>query len=452
MACFTDDIGPMAYWLATSVARPASVGAFGLISKAVREGVTSSVRCMMKADLPFYGPLTGLERAGIAAVFGYGCWMASKIGVVDKVRAGAGALVPGYKRLEAAVTGKPRIVAEMASLSSSRTVYESRREGSAEQSLCAPSFQARVGYMRGGEFVVVGCCTRLNDYLIAPDHVWGTDLDEIVVFGSQSYVRLSGKERMPLDTDLSAILMTSKELSTIGISRAVVSGLPESGKHLQIVGPLGKGTQDTLKHDAHCFGRVCYEGTTLAGYSGAVYTNGVQAYAIHQCGGAVNGGFSLSWVWRRLHKTAGLTMESSEEWLVNSFKAGKKIAWDNTGDPEEVNVRIDGVYHVLDREVVYKALGEDWETKLSRGFKPKRTYGDLESSGEASSSKNPGASSGLEESQDVVQPELLSLIRELSTLSPKKLQRIRSLLQSSMQSVPAMSGPVSVLKSTKNVA
>jgi len=368
-------------------------------------------------------------------------WAASKVGVYSKAATLATSLVPGWRTVKNVVTGRPEVVMDPETICTARTVLESRRPGSDEVEMTSPPCQARVGVMRDGQFVVIGACIRLEDCLVAPDHVIGGG--DKYIYGRQNCVSLKGKEIVSIGTDLSYVQMTEKELSTIGISVAKLSAVPDLGIYSQIVGPMSKGTTGVLRNDPRSFGRVVYEGTTIAGYSGSAYTSGPHVYGLHQMGGQVNGGYAITFVWARLRAALRMKPESSEDWLLGQTKAGRKIRWDaSSGDPDELTICINGLYTVVQRDSMVRAFGRNWENEIL-SLKPSGGYGDYES-GESRISTSLGGSRMSEESKESDISHHQSLMDAYKKLSPALRKKFRNSLNLS-DGAKTSNGQVSVL-------
>nr|UGO57564.1 MAG: hypothetical protein 1 [Riboviria sp.] len=338
------------------------------------------------------------------------------------------AVIPGLRQLRNLITGKPEVVLDPEVVGTLKTVLESRRQGSEESEMTFPKCQARVGVMRDGQFVVLGSCIRFGDHIVGPDHVLGGEFDRFA-YGRQSYISLYGLDRIVLGTDLVAIPLSARDMSTLGLSCCTLALVPDCGAYAQVVGPMGKGTTGNLRNDVRCFGRVVYDGTTLAGYSGSAYTIGTQVAGIHQSGGPVNGGFSASFVWARLKAALRQKPEASEDWLLGQMDAGKVIRWDpSSGDPDEVTISVGGRYSVIERSSMVKAFGKDWDSRLELVPKKRASYESAELtdvSGETPNSQLPGVSSSSQNSQDSARLLLLSTIDAYKKLSSEHRRKFR---------------------------
>lgn len=422
------------------------------------DGVKSVVARIPVVSLPSLAGVTPLEKKLIVGISMYGTWKLYDAGCFHYVGRQMRSGVPGLKWMRA-LMGKYEVVHNRAAPRSCN-VLESRRPGSEENSMTTPRCQAVVAYKAEGRMVVVGNVIRFDrNFIVGPDHVLGGPVSDVkYVKGSQAWVSLEGKERIFLDTDLVAIQMTEKELSTIGVAVCKIATLPDVGILAQVVGPESKGTVGVLKHDSRLFGRVVYEGTTLAGYSGAAYLTGNGVLGIHQAGGAVNSGYSASYVWNLLLLELGLKLESSEDWLLGQFKHSKKLEWRNCAAPDEVLVRVNGQYARVEKDSMYRAFGPDWQANEKFENRPsdiRFTYGpeipesavanfvsnaQANGAGEANGSKRPGVSSLLEDTQEPERPSHLSLWNEYKQLSPQQRKKFRSLMTSVLNQTSTTSG------------
>lgn len=320
-------------------------------------------------------------------------------------------------RVKAFVCG-PRVRFDDGSrLNTSKTVMESVRAGSEEQTMTTPRCQVLIGTFKSGDFVAHGCGIRMRDFLVLPDHVFSyhrldTGVDTYVMGRQVSKgVKITGRDVKVIDTDLVFLRLSPQEWSTIGASvQTLHNCLPERGAMAAIVGASGRGTQGKLEHDPEVFGRVVYDGTTLGGYSGAAYMVGNQIAGIHQSGGKVNGGYSASYVWITAcfeEKIDDESIDDSPRWLMEMQRQKKRVHIDmGFRDVDRVRIRVNGQYHVVERSSMNHAYGSDWQSNVndngilyvekSRGSWRDRT----EESGEvASSEKSLGASSALDSNQ-----------------------------------------------------
>lgn len=380
-------------------------------------------------------PVLTNRQMAIAA----GCGLS--LALVYKFRSTLKNLLPGYQRLKTAMGCEPPVVVDERVFDDRRVCLESVRSGSIESSQLKPKCQVFIGEMKAGEFHAVGSAVRMRDYLVMPGHV-AAAVDEMCVKGSQHWVKIErDREYLDLDTDLIAYKLSPKELATIGVSQGSIShSLPYTGEFVSVVGLNGKGTTGVLRHDRMVFGRVVYEGTTVAGYSGSPYVSGNRIVGIHTNGGAVNGGYSASYIYSLICWHDKTRDEDSEDWLRKQYSKNKKNfrvdkRW---GDLDEVRVEINGRYAVVARKDMAAAFGNDWfdfmdetdrlEQKYYQGGYESAAGGSILKSGESTSS-NSGGSSIVENTPDPSLQEVVALVNELAKSSPRRLKAVRSTIR-----------------------
>lgn len=389
---------------------------------------------------------TTLEKTLIAGGLFYGLCQANRFGLVDKFNTVTDFLVPGYSSLMSFFGKRLRVEVDPATCTNWNSL-ESRRDGSDERHMTTPSFQCKIGYKKDGKFVVIGCAIRFEaGCLVGPDHVLSDeDLDEKFALGKQGLLSLKGKERITLATDMVMIRMTEKDFSTIGISVCKIVSVPERGALAQIIGPESNGTCGRLICDEMNFGRVIYEGTTLAGYSGGGYCIGNGCAGVHQLGGKINSGLDASYIWMLVRIELGLVFEDSEEWLLGQFKAGKKLRWNSHGDPNFVQVHVGGVYSTVQKRSMIRAFGNNWDSsdylyRVAPGYDDSAAQESVPVQGEASNSILLGVSSLSANSQEPQEPRIQRIMREYKALSSKQRKSIRKSLQIYDLQQPNISG------------
>nr|WQM60695.1 MAG: VP1 protein [Solemoviridae sp. 1] len=253
---------------------------------------------------------------------------------------------------------------EVMSNISSPFTMESLVAGSREAAMALPKYQLKVGNIEGGQFNVFGSAVRVFDSIVMPAHVLQSALVDgfVYVKGSQGAVALKEEDFEVLDTDLTAIHLKEKQLSMIG---APIASIWERinevrGEFVSIVGVQGQGTVGALVHDPSCFGKVLYKGTTLKGYSGALYAVGKQIAGMHAWGGQANGGYSMSYIKVKVVAMQKLQTEDTEDFLHGLFR-NKKLKRENVrfvgGDL--VEFRENGMYHRVDIDVWKRAVGSE---------------------------------------------------------------------------------------------
>lgn len=441
MAWFDDDLETMSRLLSYSRV----VVIQQTKTPSLMELVCDRVKSLSVPVPAFISSRTSLEKKMLLFGGAYVLWKSYDAGIISHAGQMFRSLVPGLRWLKAKL-GYFKVINDNAG-ATYRTSLESRRAGSDETTMTFPKCQCRIVVQRDDQLVVIGCAVRFdNNMLVAPDHVLGGDgVESHYALGTQSRVSLAGKERVSLDTDLVAIQLTDREFSMIGITVCKIAPLVDNGVFAQVVGPESKGTVGLAKPDQTIFGRVIYYGTTLHGYSGAAYMSGMSVVGIHQMGGAVNGGYSASYVWCMIKLHYNLRFESSEDWLLGQYKAGRRMRWRNVGDPDDVQINVNGTYSIVKRSSMNKAFGKNWEDNeviedrrhhynwRDRDDGPSGSGRGLESvpeSGESPCLETPGASSEGLIAQATVVHGPQRLMEEYNKLSSKQRANFRRLIGS----------------------
>lgn len=335
-------------------------------------------------------------------------------------------------------------------------VMESVRSGSTQLPLTPPDFQADVGYFEGSTWIPVGQCVRFaNDVVVSADHVLADHPGrEKFIKGRQGAISIQDRNIIQLAADLSAIKLSPTDVSTIGVKAATIGFVPDRGIMCQIVGSDRLGTAAVLHNDPKIFGRLVYAGTTVKGYSGSAYYDGKKLLGIHNMGGAINGGWSASYAWMKIKQEFGLVEEDSEEFLENEYAVGKKIRFNDFGSLDEIEVYVDGRYHIMQKKSLAAAFGDDWYDTDESGYvtkksKKRRDYNDYESkdipsvSGEAKVSKTSGALSSSEECPEQPKPNAQSFIAEFKKLSNSQQAKVKNYIVTSKQQNQTTAGPAS---------
>jgi len=375
---------------------------------------------------------TEMEKYLIGGAAAYVAWQAYRLGYHKRAADLSSAIIPGVQAIRDRF-GPLKLVVDRTTVTGCK-VMESRRNGSNESQMTVPEFQCKIGYKQGIKFVVLGGAVRFDGMaLVAPDHVLCDTAEEKFCYGKQGYLSLKNKPRITLDTDLVMIILTEAEFSQIGIRSNKIHYINRDGEFAAIVGPENLGTTGVLRHDANCFGKVTYDGSTLAGYSGFPYTAGGNCIAgTHQFGGNVNGGYNASYIWMLIRLELKMKFEDSGDWLLGEFKAGKVLRWKHhPNDFDLVQVCANGRYSVVEVDSMQKAFGDDWRetNEIHYSNSNKRTYMDhteYESaspsgSGESLGSKLPGALSLIGNSQDSTPRNAQELMNVFNKLSPSRL-------------------------------
>nr|UGO57161.1 MAG: hypothetical protein 2 [Riboviria sp.] len=422
MADFGEEFFDMAAW-AMQLRRPVVNSAPGFLSGVLSLGGKTALACFdavksaVQTDWRNAALIGGGAAAAVVLTKHYG----PSLGVSQ--------VCDAYRWVRVKCGGEPTVVTGVTPLATKRNTLESVRAGSTESKMPSPANQAQVGELVGSEFRVIGCAVRMKDWLIMPAHVYAA-VDKPVAKGKQSMLALSSKEYTDLDTDLIGIKLTNQELSVIGLRDVgCYNEIPRQGAFTAICGSAGNGTTGVVRLDPSVFGRVTYDGTTVAGYSGAAYMSGNSLIGIHTSGGVVNGGYAAGYVKTLLQVVDKERFEDSEDWLQNVYKSGREIKFDpKWRDLDEVRIQVGGRFSIVSRDSMRRAFGNSWEDEITAG-RFSQSYGDVES-GEGAKTSISGGSKSLDASPDLAETKVSKLMAEYAKLSTKQKKKVSDILRS----------------------
>lgn len=403
---------------------------YSTILGGVRSCLATSVTAVKGLGQAVFGSLTGREKAALVLVGGYVAYKYCPR-TIPKIR-----LFDRLDQVKLNIDGPT---------CNRNVIHESVREGSLEMKLTAPKCQTVVGYYDedNGVFKVHGCAVRVGDFILLPDHVFSQESAAHVKLSNGKYHDLRSDPFIVIETDVVAVRCEPAVLSQLGLAKVLLQHeMSEYGIGVSVVGALGLGTTGRLRPGD--FGRVIYDGTTRGGYSGAAYMQGSRLVGIHQHGGQVNGGFSISYLWACLNYEINIVEETSKEWLEGCLRSGKKVyvdaAW---GAMDSKRINVSGRYAIVTRETYEKVFRDEQPHGSFNSYK----YDDYDSSRPGPSGvksqgfesipfeearaglgfRNP---SGLNTSATQTgqgEDHRLSLMRELASLSNGKLNKMLEL-------------------------
>lgn len=300
---------------------------------------------------------------------------------------------------------------------------------------------------------------RLFDVLVVPDHVVSVAREngngDIWITNAKkgdlkNGLQIKADDAIPICADVVGYLLSISNWAVLGVKVARIATFT-SPQIVSIVGVLGKGTTHTIRPAPKiAFGYVKYGGTTLPGYSGALYAAGNAAYAMHLAGGNNNVGINIDYLRALVKNEMEIYTHAIEEaktdndWSLqwandewyegDDLKPGVRV---NYRSDDEITVEYQGRYHIMDSDKLREKLGKTKWSKLAyydadeqeeRAEKMLRNKGNYKYIGdsrpEADFRKRPnlGASQGLK-SEDIDLGPLRgsSGISERSTPSEKSL-------------------------------
>lgn len=227
---------------------------------------------------------------------------------------------------------------------------------------------------------------RLFDVLVVPDHVIsvaGENSDGFIWITNARKgdyncgIRIKSEDAVSICADVVGYLLPAAGWATLGV-KTVRIGTFTTPQIVTIVGVTGRGTTHTIRPAPKiAFGYVKYGGTTLPGYSGALYTSGNVAYAMHLAGGNNNVGINIDYL-RALVK---VEMETYSHVLNEASDSDWSLQWANDewyeGDDlkpgvrvnyrgrDEITVEYQGRYHIMDTDKLREKLGKTKWSKLA---------------------------------------------------------------------------------------
>lgn len=217
-----------------------------------------------------------------------------------------------------------------------------------------------------------------GDWIVVPRHVLTNTQGEVHIrFGDEFYILpkcytpkvLEGYETHPEVKMIAPDVMLLKKPQIPGLRSAKVG--PVSGR-VMAQAMCAKETQNTTNGQVYtpkkdgCWAMLHYDGSTSAGFSGGVYLIGERVVGMHIGGGAVNYGVAASWVHTRIQ-----TKESSElNALRNALKTARKkdVQYAETGDPDLVEVRVNGRYYQIERDELRQLKEEERRERETEEF------------------------------------------------------------------------------------
>lgn len=330
-------------------------------------------------------PSLGSIKSTVCAMTGY---MATSLKSIDHLVFGGytprtfvcrglmlvGAAYMGYKYRNWLLERMKNFASEIEIVSktslSSRTLFESVRQGSEEAPGIPPKSQGVIGVLRGTKFEAYGGAHRFvdskgNSYLVTPAHVIASvlrDSDTVHVKGNAGIIVLNAiSDPINLATDLIAYPCSDDFFTRVGLKISSVGGIDEGRPvTVNIVGVEGNGTVGNIFHD-NSFGYVEYTATTKPGYSGCGYYVGGRLLGIHTIGGKKNLGFSASYALMCLRQALGQKAESTEDWLTEIKERGEDFPeFERYTDEDEIRVRYKGQYHLVSSSTAERIFGKSW--------------------------------------------------------------------------------------------
>lgn len=220
-----------------------------------------------------------------------------------------------------------------------------------------PGFQCEVHVSsESSRFFPSGQAFLVEEGLLTAAHVV-TDVDSIMLVKGGVEILVKPEDFTRLDGDLALLKVPQQMVQKLGLSQAKLSqyGIGvKSGLMAQVYsfGRQSFGFVD--KYDQ--FGYCSYGGSTVKGFSGAPYYVNKMVYGMHLGGDVCNLGYEAAYIKSVLKPTASIVrnQESSEDWLIDQARQNPEDLFYERSpyDPDEYRVRLNGRYHMVQREVM----------------------------------------------------------------------------------------------------
>nr|QXV86395.1 hypothetical protein [Solemoviridae sp.] len=247
--------------------------------------------------------------------------------------------------------------AEWLEFTSQKITPESIRPGSDIMEMNTPSYLASVFGKIDDKKVYLGSAWRHENWLITAAHVVmdkGVPRDTYFTKATKEHlVPMKCGKWIQVDTDLAIMELDDKMKAGSGLTSAKVGILdPASHRHVMCISsrPQQNASLGVLRHVPEmAAGFVQYDGSTMAGFSGGVYTNSISVFAMHCSGGELNYGLAVSYILMKIR--AYRKGESEIIYDIQKALRGTKkenLHWEFGLD--EVHLRIGGQYWTLDNE------------------------------------------------------------------------------------------------------
>lgn len=234
-------------------------------------------------------------------------------------------------------------------------LQESVVPDSEELPMRAPNCQVWLAYPNAdGNLEVIGAGFRAQfagkSYLVTAGHNLAFD-DTLFLIKGANVVKIGNPQVTPIGTDASLMEVPEKIWSTMGVSVATFSPVPNRGQvHVSICGRDMNGTTGYLT-GAPCVGQITYSGTTKGGYSGAPYFSANSVFGMHCHGGRRNGGLSAMYLSALAKLHLGIVDESdySFSWYKRMYNKSREDPSVQYLNDKAVVMNDDGHVYVMDK-------------------------------------------------------------------------------------------------------
>nr|QVG74742.1 hypothetical protein 1 [Virus sp.] len=237
-----------------------------------------------------------------------------------------------------------------------------------------PSFQAAVmGSIDGHQYYMIGQCFWVDEGLVTAAHVV-EDYPFLSIFRDENTKVNIPADRFEIGAgDYAVCRQPTDIVQKLGLSKAKLSRLAiqkDSGISVNVVALNRRSIGFLSEHPQ--FGYIEYTGSTIKGFSGAPYYFGKTVFGMHIGSQNNNLGYDAAYLRSELKpsrvvkKDLALSTEDSATWLEEQIDRYEDFIWIRSPyDPDEYKVKVGGMYHIVDSEVL--------DTLLSKRKGSKRT-------------------------------------------------------------------------------
>lgn len=214
-----------------------------------------------------------------------------------------------------------------------------------------PSCQIKLAVHHNDEYVVVGAGIRIENYLITPTHNVQTGGSLYMMAQGCEPYRIDTMEEQCLAADVSAFKVSEGVWARLRIQRAKL-GVLSRGSTVCITSSCDNRYSMGIAKPSQWLGRLTYDASTVAGFSGGAYMSGNVCIGMHCHGGSLGGGYEALYLWARLKVTLREIPEDSEDFMLTTAKTHKWQCEEVAGD-DQVIVRMEtGAYHIATKDLV----------------------------------------------------------------------------------------------------
>nr|QHA33728.1 hypothetical protein [Atrato Sobemo-like virus 6] len=185
-------------------------------------------------------------------------------------------------------------------------------------------------------------------------------------------------------TDMSVVVITNDEKSTLGLSSGKLRAAAMTTRAYAHVNSRGRAAIGYVREspDDTDFGRIVFDGSTIKGYSGSPYYMGNVIFGMHTGYNTMNGGMDAAYMVCMLkfairqNLIAGENPEDSDAWVEDQLMKGRDHKITRTGGGDEWQVKLAGQYFIVDdermNELYNKARNTGFRLNLDVGERAKR--------------------------------------------------------------------------------